>query len=66
MNGRTYGNSNNGYGYSPRNYEVNRFSGNGYGYTNANGNRTIGYYGCTSERTTGEWVQSGSGMWFKR
>ena len=71
MNGRTYGNNGNGYGYSPnRRYDVDRFNNNRSTFTNASGNRVNGYYSnpymTSANHNSGEWVQSGSGMWFKR
>lgn len=65
-----YGNSSNGYGYSPdRSRDVDHYNRH---YTNnlqyGNGNSSYGYYGSTStyhQSGKGEWKQSGSGAWYK-
>lgn len=68
-NGKYYGNSSNGYGYSPSNNTVNNptFGGN-TAMMYAQGSRQGGYYysaTTTTKQGKGEWVQSGGGFWYK-
>ena len=67
-NGRYYGNSSNGYGYSPNNNTVNNptFGGN-TSMMYAQGSRQGGYYysATTAKQSKGEWVQSGGGAWYR-
>ena len=62
-----YGNSSNGYGYSPRNYAVSNPTNSNSQFLNASGSRQGGYYySCTSKQSnSGKWKQSGSGAWYK-
>ena len=70
-NGRFYGNSSMGMGYSPdRSRDVNHDNVRSQ-FLGASGSRQGGYYyspsySNTSKKNDGEWVQSGSGAWFKR
>lgn len=71
-NGRFYGNSSMGMGYSPdRSHDVDHYNNNRSQFLGASGSRQGGYYyspsySSTSKKNDGEWVQSGSGAWFKR
>lgn len=69
-NGTYFGNSSMGMGYSPdRSRDVDHYNNNRSQFLGASGSRQGGYYYSPNQsktQGTGEWVQSGSGAWFKR